>query len=81
MNKTADSIVAERAPHQGANGRNGAHGDRIAIVELPVLGAPGPTRIPSAGAPLSLPDTRRNAATSSLNRSFCRATETPTGRA
>ena len=44
MNKTANSIVAEPAHHHGANGKNGVNG--IEIVELPILGAPGPARVP-----------------------------------
>ena len=40
MNKTADSIVVEGAPHRGANGNKGVNGNRFAIVELPILGAP-----------------------------------------
>src|ERR1035438_7783715 len=55
MNKTANSIVVEEAPHRGANGNKGVNGHRTAIVELPILGAPGPTRVPSTGAPLGLP--------------------------
>ena len=55
MNKIADSIVVEEAPHRGANGNKGVNGHRTAIVELPILGAPGPTRVPSTGAPLGLP--------------------------
>jgi hypothetical protein len=34
MNKTADSIVTKREPHNAANRQNGVNGNRIAIVAL-----------------------------------------------
>ena len=84
MNKTAGSIVAERAPHHGTNGKNGVNG--IAIVELPILGAPGPARVPSTAAPQSLPVPvfprhPEKCGNVEPDLDFCRVTEIPTGRA
>ena len=84
MNKTANSIVAEPAPHHGANGKNGVNG--IAIVELPILGAPGPARVPSTAAPQSLPVPvfprhPEKCGDVEPDPRLCRARETPTGRA
>ncbi len=39
----------------GENGRNGSQSVRLAVHELPVLGAPGLPNIPSGGKPLTLP--------------------------
>jgi len=55
MNTTIDTSNTKAAPHNGVNGGNGAGHGRIAIHELPILGAGGPNRVSSAAAPLSLP--------------------------
>src|SRR5690242_2957662 len=55
MNTATNYSETKTVSPDAVNGRNGYRNGKAAIQELPILGADGSRRIPSAAPPLSLP--------------------------